>query len=74
MVLFCWYWYFVNLGECRLLIGCDVLYVFEFKEVRVSCNGGLYVIRIIFGWVVNGLLGWVRSLYFWIVNFVNVDL
>lgn len=39
-----------------LFIGSDVLRVFELREIKLGNYGELYVIRIDFGWVVNGLL------------------
>lgn len=43
--------------EIGLLIVSDVLEVFDLFEVKNSEYGGLYVLRICIGWVVNGLLG-----------------
>ena len=36
------------------MIGSDVPEVMEPREVRPSKNGGPYVTRTVFGWVVNG--------------------
>lgn len=55
-----------------LFIGSDVLRVFELREIKLGNYGELYVIRIDFGWVVNGLL-WKCGNLWWIVNLILID-